>query len=511
MPNELWVDIDRYQTCTNPPPGTEKTWHKIQKFCSHSNPEATKLRKFVRSGIPDDLRCIVYGAILGIEQMPPYEKNFQLALQRTYGGHTPDQTLAPTFGGRSHLSSVALNKSGAWVVDHILCIIAHDYPNIEYCPFIPPLVTLLAHHLRTPDELLGGIVSMLKKSLMCPADSKDRWAFFPTFRKSQRELNNAFLVVLSAQNKALAKQLKETYTTQGDQIWDRWFTDFFIKVLPQQAIWRMLDVFILEGYKTFIRFGVALLQSHAPQILKTKPSPGALYEYFSKAFSDDCDVDMICKSAFLVSFSNADIAKKNSSAASVDDLHEAQYKFQRGQPKLKSDSTIIKELHWILLWSWIPPRLRLSEVELLFTTNENGYNLGTMYEMTKEHNQLIIAIETTDGSIFGAYLSGGLSIPDESHSFHGDGETMLFTLEPFGKMYQWAHRDSETSNADSSLFVLATKKDLTIGGGSTPGLWLNDMLTSGSTAQCSTFQNEPLTGNKIVKFETVSLEVFGFI
>lgn len=269
-------------------------------------------------------------------------------------------------------------------------------------------------------------------------------------------------------------------------------------------------MFILEGFKTFIRFGAAIFLDHSAEIIKSKPMRSELEQLLSQSVYNP---EAFCKRAFSINFSNADIAKKKKpqGAVSIEDFHEAKYKFQRGQPVLKSESTVMTELHWILLWTWIPPRLRLSEVELLFTTADDGYNLHTMYNRTRDRRHLILVVKTMEDSIFGAFVSGGFEpSSDKNNAFHGDGETLLFTLEPFGKSYQWVHRDSETDSPSSSLFIQSAVSELTIGGGSSRGLWLNDTLTSGTTERCETFANEPLTGTKSINFETITVEVFGF-
>jgi hypothetical protein len=42
-------------------------------------------------------------------------------------------------------------------------------------------------------------------------------------------------------------------------------------------------------------------------------------------------------------------------------------------------------------------------------------------------------------------------------------------------------------------------------------LHLDEMLSRGETSQCSTFGNEPLTGDKSNDFEIFTVEVFAFV
>ncbi|KAJ1547573.1 hypothetical protein HK405_005501 [Cladochytrium tenue] len=72
----------------------------------------------------------------------------------------------------------------------------------------------------------------------------------------------------------------------------------------------------------------------------------------------------------------------------------------------------------------------------------------------------------------------------------------------------------------ASLFILATRHDITVGGGGdSMGLWLNEDLSFGTTGRCLTFENEPLTGAPRTaaaaaggarSFSCVAVEVYAF-
>lgn len=394
-----------------------------------------------------------------------------MGIQRTHGAIVPENIVPPSFGGRPHRDSLALNKAALWVVEHVLCIIGHDFPSIEFCPFIPALAVMLSHHLRTPDDLLGAMVSILKKSITASSNSSSsksgnaNWAFFPMHRKDLKLMGRMFASLLSKHNSKLATHLESFDSTSSpnhqDPPWQSWFSDLFIDQLPQAMLWRMLDCFLLEGYVVLFRFGIALLQLHRNTLVSLK-SPTECTNLF-KMQNLKVPVNVFCDSASGVSITAADIEKakaKKINAVSLEEIHEMQYKYQRGRPKLKDESTIVQELHWIALWSWIPPRFRLSDVELIFTTGEHGYNLNTMYEMTSARKPLILVLETMEGGIFGAFISTGWPEVGENPGFQGDGETFMFTLEPYAKMYSWVGLASADGGegavevkAENSMFV----------------------------------------------------------
>ena len=504
MPNSNFVFLDKYSSS---PVGKEFQALVLEDIASIKLYDYRKLKKLCRGGIPDNLRGPVYNMLLKTELLPEFETDFQAGLKRAYGITIPTTIIPPTFGGRNS-NKLCLNPKGCSVVDQVLAIIGHDFPNIEYCPYLPSLCILLAHHLSSENELLGAMVSVLKTSILGQLLYKENkkevstWSYFPTFKKDSKQMSRIFNLTLEKQNLKIHKKINEF---QEEVLYDRWMADFFIGVLPQHMIWRMLDSFMLEGYKTFFKFSLELLSHHQPNIKKSV-SFKEIKDCFTIENNSLISTEKFCKSAFDIKLSVINLPK--SIVQSIEEL-DNNLKFQKAQPKLLHDSVILKELHWIMIWSWIPPRLRSSQIELLFSTGNNGYNLSSLYRLATGWKQVLIVVETIDGGVFGSFVSGfDVSL---THSVVGDGETFLFIVEPYAKLYSWVgKRDGIQSDPSNSLFCLATKNDLTIGGGGSSGLWLNDSLTQGNSGVCKTFENEKLTGSKPSTFEISTVELFGF-
>ncbi|KAI8913120.1 hypothetical protein DFJ77DRAFT_431823, partial [Powellomyces hirtus] len=420
---------------------------KLDRFFASSDLEKTKLRKMVRTGIPDAMRGEMYGRLLKLEALAEYEKNYEVALSRTHGAVIPADPLAPAFGGRSHRSSLALNAKGTAIVNHVLCIISHDFPNLEFCPFVPACVALLAHHMRTEDELLGATVAIVKRSMSrekglnststaaAGGKGSDEWAFFPTYRKGTKFMLRAFGNMLHQSNKKLHFKLTELHDTSPDPVWAPWLTNLFIDVLPQPALWRLLDCFLIEGYKALFRFGIGMLLAQREQLMQQTDLAGvrALVNPDSPAFNP---IAPLCKAADGVSVNRADIRKLQdhhktlAGISTSDDIHEAHYRYQRGMPKIMARgkdeetlSSVLSDEHWIALWSWIPPAKRVEGLELLFTTKEHGSHITNLFNRSEDRFPLILVMSTTEGAVFGAYLSHPWPAPDEKKGeWYGNGE-----------------------------------------------------------------------------------------
>ncbi|KAJ1544929.1 hypothetical protein HK096_006992, partial [Nowakowskiella sp. JEL0078] len=469
----------------------------LEKMFRQENLEKSKLKKMVRFGIPNSLRGDMYARILKIDKLngkfckilsklifklTEYEKNFDSALRRVHGQNIPESPLPPTFGGRFH-KSLALSNEGFKIIEHILCILQNDFPNLEYCPMIIPLTILLSHHMKSESELLGALVSILKRSmhrdLLSPVKANsapttstldphaptasarqsierqrkpktlgEKWVFLPLHQKDVHLFTRAFGNLIYKYNAKLATHLAALQEEAAAPVWAEWLSDMFITVLPQPLLWRFLDAFVLEGYRAMFRFGLALVLAKKSKLLVELSYEGLVAMYPPASDSGvEWNANEILKIANGIVVNKPDLgnrAQNHPSLAAVsqsEGLADIQYRFQRGQPKLQDTSSIIKDDHWIAIWSWIPPKLRMCELELVFTTIEHGHHLLTFFDKCKFRKPLLLLIETLDGDVFGAYFS--MPFPDESEfgNFVGNGETFLFTLSPFAKLYPWVGRD----------------------------------------------------------------------
>jgi len=542
MPNIEYVNPSRYQFDSTLISKSDKVWvdPSLAKYFSAKHIQDTKLKKYARDGIPDSMRGQIWPRLLKVNELPDYEKNFDLALKRTYGPHVPQDPVPPTFGGRLYRNKLALTPEGQQLCEHILCILLHDFPNLEYCPFLPPLCALICHHAVSADDALGMMVSLVKSS--SGREGKDekkkeegeRWSFFPVVRKDYTYMQRAFYHVLEKNGHKLYKFLSDLQSTDPEPLWMRWFTDFFIEVLPLPMVFRILDSYFIEGYKTLFRFAYALLKDFQSPILKCDDVPSV-----NAIFNERPNFHKLQKTAYNLALKKPDFSrinagrKLNSVGAlilSTEEMVESQYRYQRMNPKLKQTSAILNEEMWLAMWSWIPPKLRSTELELKFSTEKDGYHLSNMYDKIREHYPLILVIQTLDNAVFGAYIPQKLPLGhDEIGSFGGTGETFLFTLSPFAKAYYWVGmmppvedlnvngeegRVSEWEQEirdKASFFVRTTKKDISIGGGGNDiGLFIDDSLTKGTSGTCATFDNQPLPGKGVNRFEIKSIEIFVF-
>ncbi|CAG8572486.1 9306_t:CDS:2 [Rhizophagus irregularis] len=154
----------------------------------------------------------------------------------------------------------------------------------------------------------------------------------------------------------------------------------------------------------------------------------------------------------------------------------------------------------------LPRRVRLAPSwNLLYSLDQDGTSMTTMYHKVKDKGPLILVIKDMDEQVFGAFVSEPLK---QRPSYYGSGECFLWkyvnegeTLPPKVKFYMWTGRNE--------YMILSEHDYLAIGGGDgRVGLWMDSDLERGSSARCDTFDNEVLSSTP--EFICMGFEVWGF-
>ena len=170
------------------------------------------------------------------------------------------------------------------------------------------------------------------------------------------------------------------------------------------------------------------------------------------------------------------------------------------------------------LWPWLPDRIRLMQPRLLFTSNEHGTNLATLYAKCEQVEPTMILVKVANtGDLLGAYCSvmwHQRSRPGQKGvSYFGTGETFVFTLAPQVRCFKWVGcKQMADANARTSvsllphMFQAGDPGSLLVGDG--PAIRFTSDLQSCSSRPCTTFASPALAGSP--EFDCALVEVIGF-
>uniref|UniRef100_A0A6B2LKV8 Oxidation resistance protein 1 n=1 Tax=Arcella intermedia TaxID=1963864 RepID=A0A6B2LKV8_9EUKA len=154
-----------------------------------------------------------------------------------------------------------------------------------------------------------------------------------------------------------------------------------------------------------------------------------------------------------------------------------------------------------LLTTFLPPRFKLKDWELLFCTSTDGISMLSFYLKTRDADPTLLVVEDKKGHVFGAFVTEPW---EKQKGYYGTGESFLFKLRPkeLSDVWRWTGRNT--------YFMYSNDNSISVGGGrGQHGLWLGNDWYDG-ISQCSdTFENKPLSYSE--KFVIKTVEIWKFV
>ncbi|KAF0979616.1 hypothetical protein FDP41_001284 [Naegleria fowleri] len=191
---------------------------------------------------------------------------------------------------------------------------------------------------------------------------------------------------------------------------------------------------------------------------------------------------------------------------------------------------ILKESQLRELSLSLPVRFRNKNFLLLYSTQEHGISLQTMYRKIEQREPVILVVQTMKGEIFGAFLTEQVEMTKKER-YYGDGQSFVFKFEkqtsnhskphsphPEDDEYVLVHNSHPKHKEQQTIcvynwtrkneyFQLTSARQFSVGGGGQGfALTLDPDLKYGSSYSSETFGNDPLTSH--TDFEIFAVEVF---
>lgn len=377
----------------------------------------------------------------------------------------------PEFASGAPVPRYCLKRESATSVGSVLQSLASEFPDVSYCPLLPAVTALLLHWSSDEAQCFEGVARLLattQQQRMLHQTFLAHRAACMTFGDLARKhcpAAHVHIVSLATEKK---EDVAEVY---GD--WQRWvFGD-----LPFSHAARVMDVFLVEGFKVLYRVALALLKLYRKQKLdkrtSRKDSDGVRGDVreFVKGIASSVSPDKLMEKAFAIRL----FSRKEINLLQLANEKALQQKGITVQQKrcnvdltvnvdgFCSDIISVKEIRDV--WSWIPERFALCQPHLLFSTSTHGCSLNRFYSHCEGHEPTLLLIKTTDGEVCGAFLStdweerkrGGSTL-----SFFGTGECFVFKMKPEIERYEWViikHPELASSASDRAADANAANSD----------------------------------------------------
>ncbi|XP_056286442.1 TBC1 domain family member 24 [Pseudoliparis swirei] len=465
----------------------------------------------------------------------------------------------PEFVDGNPLPQYCLKAEAVASAHQIISCVAAQFPDISHCPSLPAVTALLLHF--SVDE--AQCFEYISRMLACNEPGKR--LLDQTFLAHESgcmtfgDLANKYCTSAHKMIVATAQDVLEVYSD-----WQRWV----LGDLPFSHMVRVLDIYLVEGYKVLFRVALALLKFYrkhkaeggqaAPQQDSSKVKDDI--QAFIKGIGATVTPEKLLEKAFSIRM----FSRKEITLLQVTNEKSLQRKGVTVKQKRRNvqlalnpdtfSSEIVSAKEMRDIWSWIPERFALCQPQLVFTTSTHGCSLTRFYSHCEGHEPTLLLIRTTDGDVCGAFLStdweerkrGGNKL-----SFFGTGECFVFRLKPEMERYEWVvirhpelasakkiqgQEDTASQNSDNnglqqpekpvgdlspflsarhfnlnskntSMFMAGNVDSIIVGGGDGNALYIDSELNHGRAGRCTTFDNPPLCAES---FQVSLLEVWGF-
>jgi TBC1 domain family member 24 len=442
--------------------------------------------------------------------------------------------------------------TGSLAAKRVLIALEQILGLADYAPMLPAIATIL----------LTSMSESYTFATIREMGHAASW-YFPTSRTEHAAWCCAFGDILRKLHEHTAEYLEDRGVLDVDGL-SPIFQDFFLDLLPLQHVQRIMDIYTLEGSKVLFRFGVALLVMYkvesAEQLITISNANEWWHTLKHWAFSSRFDFELLVRKAYGVHGRGLRRQMRFPSRAILERMIRMEEERIRADEELNEDGNyqeppsrplglVCKKplateeeekpvlAHSVQarqhLAQWLPMTLKLTNLDLLYSTNYHGRTMERFYAHVQNAKHTILLCEvlqlSADGlssetCTIGMYASQAWR---SSTKVYGDGGCFLFRLQPDANCWKWHPRrpgqgrlldhvdlenDENNKTALLEQFMVGTPTYISMGGNpdGSSGLRLNEDLTKGESSPAVGFDNEPLHGiGRGSVFEIGLVEVYG--
>lgn len=428
-------------------------WEKIDPDAASKYQEILKsshhqLKAMGRAGfwiMPHTLRAKAYYHIIhGINSScsgpvaPDRDVYFELA-KDLFGEERLSTHPVPEYMEAGEVPRYCLNKAGLNSVKKILLCLGKYFPNMNFCPILPELVSLILHFSEDEAECFHSV-----SRLICYNDPNKRYIdqTFLTYRASCMTFGDLANRCCRGIRKLIASSHQNLFEFYSD--WIMWiFLD-----LPFTYAIRVMDCYLLEGYKVLYRVALTLLSLYKVSV-SSRVADVEDFRTDMKRFVENiarhCSAEKLLEKAFTIQMATRRElnllfnANKNSLMQKGVSIHQKRQSVETVDFN-NFTSSVVTSTGMRVIWAWIPERFALFSPIRLFNSAEHGRSLVSFYSHVEGHEPAVLIVKTMDEEVFGAFLSTDV-IERRKHEaeglkYFGTGECFVFTLRPNMERYQ---------------------------------------------------------------------------
>ncbi|KAK3739821.1 hypothetical protein QZH41_009067 [Actinostola sp. cb2023] len=358
-----------------------------------------------------------------------------------------------------------LSPGGEKTLSKILYTLSQIHPDIQFCPLLPPIAALHLHFMDE-DEGYCCISAMLDSNR----------SFFDQSQRAVAVMAKTFQDCLKMFMKKSYKHLKSFISlsqsiqvTKGMVLLPHWISWMFA-YLDFWTLVYIVDNFLIQGPKVLVRVGLILFSQFSKWLVANQAKPGDFIEVLFSQFMSELTLRgyKLLEAAFKI----RGLSKKKLTTLRTKNLlllkdGILEVPFSLGAVKVPTlyaiqGTDILSDEQWELLSSWLPEKTQINHPFCLFSTQNDGCSVQTLYNKCEKETETVLLVKTSKGELLGAFCSSPWDERCEGPknlSYFGTGETFVFSLSPKPEKFSWNGAER------NDYFMAGDNKCLLIGGG----------------------------------------------
>lgn len=484
-------------------PQRRRFWRGPREEDVTEDEDPNLLKGMVRKGIPDPLRCAVWLSNI-IQASYPHQDvrisheyrtlakvqvldhAYQIACSRQHTSSNNLDTSISTSPQHSSPTQLSFGNTTIWdrvqtysgkdALARVLLALSTVLGDVDVAPLIPTIAAILLGFM-SESYVFCAIREMANHST---------W-FLATSQSEHVAYGQAFLDILGKLHPNTLETMREKGTEE--LFTQAIFQDFFVSILPERHVHRIMDIFTLEGTKALFRVGVALAVLYQREWkeryiyeLETSWWDGLLKYCHSNALN----FEVLVKKSYAVHGRGVRQRfrfPRRPIIARIIQLEEERYWMEKMQdsdtqqdmmevvplglvPPLQPDDPdrerVVAKLAESMvvrtkLAEWLPLSLRFTKLQLIYSTNHHGRTLENLYRHVAHARRTIMLIEPISTK---KVMVIGMFAPQTWHPstrVYGDGSCFLFRIvedKIDGETQCWKWHPKELKNLLSDEIVL---------------------------------------------------------
>ena len=471
--------------------------------------ESKNVRNIIRNGVPPKYMNTFILKLFNITKntetlMNNYNKILSISLKGYKTEYLDD--YVPYFSGLKKLGDCLpvhyLNKSGIFALKQILWMLYHLYPQIEYCPMIIQLLSLILVFCNKY-EALEVMSCIICYNLNYDKNEiyKIRWHFRLNYNDNLKIITSIKECLKEVSYKSCGELYSHLTSIhfRPEKLYEDMCFGFFYKYFNFFGMIRLLSFYLHDGIKSIYRLIYSIEKCTKDELKKIKVPDKIIGKCRELCNSLDNIKDL-----FEISY-EFNITRNNNKYSEQNDIPEndkqiISYKGQYILPILEDKSKILNEYQIIHLWENLPKNFKANNVSITqFHPNKSKIS-DIIDKYNKEEKKYIFLIKTTTDEIFGFGINGNFN--DTNGKYINIKQGFLLSIEPINKIYN--------INLEYNEILYIGKDKIIFGKDSTDetAIKVSENLSNGETHEIDCFNNHCLINKEDGIFNIELIEIF---